>query len=64
MKITEVKVKVSDVFNGFEDDGENGVFAYGGKLTIRPAYQREFVYELKEEEAVINTICNGFPLNL
>lgn len=63
MKITEVKIKVSDVFKGFEDDGENGVFAYDGKLTIRPAYQREFVYELKEEEAVINTICRGFPLN-
>ena len=63
MKITEVKVTVSDIFNGFVDDGEDGVFAYGGKLTIRPAYQREFVYELKEEEAVINTICNGFPLN-
>ena len=80
MKITEVKIKVSDISgcktiinedgskeilpaNGFEDDGENGVFAYDGKLTIRPAYQREFVYELKEEEAVINTICKGFPLN-
>ena len=63
MKITEVKVKVSDVFNGFEDDGEDGVYAYGKKLTIRPAYQREFVYELKEEEAVINTIIKSFPLN-
>ena len=63
MKITEVKVKVSDIFNGFEDDGEDGVFAYDKKLTIRPAYQREFVYQQKEEEAVINTICRGFPLN-
>lgn len=63
MKITEVKVKVSDVFNGFEDDGEDGVYAYGKKLTIRPAYQRNFVYAQKEEEAVINTICRGFPLN-
>ena len=63
MKITEVKIKVSDIFDGFVDDGEDGVFAYDGRLTIRPPYQREFVYELKEEEAVINTICNDFPLN-
>lgn len=63
MKITEVKIKVGDIFNGFEDDGEDGVFAYDGRLTIRPAYQREFVYEQKEEEAVINTIINSFPLN-
>lgn len=63
MKITEVKVSIEEIFNGFVDDGEDGIYAYEGRLTIRPAYQREFVYELKEEEAVINTICNGFPLN-
>ena len=63
MDITEVKVKVSDILNGFEDDGEDGIYAYNKRLTIRPPYQREFVYELKEEEAVINTICKGFPLN-
>ena len=49
--------------DGFTDNGEDGVFAYGGRLTIRPAYQREFVYNQKEEEEVINTICKGFPLN-
>ena len=49
--------------DGFSDNGEDGVYAFGGRLTIRPAYQREFVYDQKEEEAVINTICNGFPLN-
>ena len=63
MKITEVKVSIEDIFKGFKDDGEDGVYAYDGRLTIRPAYQREFVYDLKEEEAVINTICSGFPLN-
>ena len=40
MKIELHKMKVKDVFKGFEDDGEDGVFAYDGKLTIRPPYHR------------------------
>ncbi len=63
MKIELNSIKVKDVFNGFVDDGEDGVFAYGGKLTIRPPYQREFVYDLKKQENVLHTIIKGFPLN-
>ena len=63
MKIELNQIKVKDIFNGFHDDGEDGVFAYGGKLTIRPAYQREFVYDLEKQEAVLHTILKGFPLN-
>ncbi len=63
MKITQHNIKVKDVFDGFVDDGEDGVFAYGGKLTIRPPYQREFVYDLKKQENVIHTILKGYPLN-
>ena len=29
MKIELNSIKVKDVFNGFVDDGEDGVFAYG-----------------------------------
>ena len=49
MKIKLNSIKIKDIFNGFVDDGEDGVFAYGGKLTIRPPYQREFVYDLKKQ---------------
>ncbi len=63
MNITLYNVKVKDVFNGFKDDGEDGVFAYGGKLTIRPPYQREFIYDAKEQEAVLHTVIREFPLN-
>lgn len=63
MKIELHKIKVKDIFNGFTDDGEDGVFAYGGKLTIRPPYQREFVYDLKRQENVLHTVLKGFPLN-
>lgn len=63
MNIMLFNIKVKDVFNGFEDKGEDGIFAYGGKLTIRPAYQREFVYDLKQQEAVLHTVLKKFPLN-
>lgn len=63
MIITQNNIKIKDLFNGFKDDGEDGVFAYDGKLTIRPPYQREFVYNLKQQEAVLHTILKGFPLN-
>ena len=37
---------------------------YGGKLDIRPPFQREFIYKDKERDAVIDTIVRGFPLNV
>ena len=37
---------------------------YGGRLDIRPKYQREFVYKDKQRDAVIETIRKGFPLNV
>lgn len=38
--------------------------AYGGKLDVRPPFQREFVYKEQQRNAVINTVMNGFPLNI
>lgn len=64
MKITQRLVKVKDIFDGFIDNDDDGVFAYDGKLSIRPPYQREFVYDLEQSELVIHTILKGFPLNI
>ena len=64
MKIEMREVKISDVFNGYEDRDENGVVAYGGKLNVRPPYQREFVYKDKQRADVIRSVRNGFPLNV
>ena len=64
MNITEKKIKVSELCKGYTDDGEGGVFAYDGKLCVRPAYQREFVYKDKQRDAVIDTVRKGFPLNV
>lgn len=63
MKIELTKVKVSELFDGFVDNNEEGVRGFHGLLDIRPPYQREFVYNDKQRDAVIDTINKGFPLN-
>ena len=63
MKIKLKEVTVAELFDGYKDNDENGVVGYGGKLNIRPAYQREFVYDEKKKKAVIDTVWKGFPLN-
>ena len=64
MKIDEIKVSVREVADGYVDSAEMGVVGYGGRLNIRPAYQREFVYDAQQRDAVINTVRHGFPLNV
>ena len=64
MKIKLKKIKVRDLVEDYFNDLEEGVVGYGGKLDIRPAYQREFVYNDKQQQAVIDTITKGFPLNV
>ena len=64
MEINLKEILIRDVVNGFKDDAENGVVGYNGKLDIRPAFQREFIYNEKERNAVIETINKNFPLNV
>jgi hypothetical protein len=64
MKITLKEISVRDLTNGFEDNNDDGVIGYGGKLDIRPPYQREFIYKEKQREAVIDTINKNYPLNV
>ena len=64
MKIDLHKILIRKVIVGYKDSAEEGVVAYGGKLDIRPKYQREFVYKEKQRNAVIETIKNSFPLNV
>lgn len=64
MKIELKEISVRDLINGYQDNEENGVVGFGGKLDIRPPYQREFVYNPKERDAVINTLQKNFPLNV
>ena len=64
MNIDLKKITVRDLVNDYRDDGEGGVRGFGGKLDIRPPFQREFVYKDKQRDAVIRTINHGFPLNV
>lgn len=64
MKIEQNIVKVRDLVKGYVDNGDDGVFAFSGKLTIRPPYQREFVYKDAQRNAVIDSIQHGYPLNV
>lgn len=68
MEIKKVAITIEDLckdyVNESETDIEQGVYAYGGKLCVRPAFQRSFVYNKKQENAVIDTALKGFPLNI
>lgn len=64
MEIELQKITVRELTAGYQDNEENGVVAYGGKLDVRPPYQREFVYKENQRNAVIDTLTQGFPLNV
>lgn len=64
MKIKLHEIPIRDVVNGYMDNAENGVVGYGGKLNIRPAFQREFIYKDKQRDEVVYTVMRGFPLNV
>lgn len=64
MKIELHEIPIREVTKEYVDNAEEGVLGYGGLLNIRPKYQREFVYDDKKRNAVIDTINKGFPLNV
>lgn len=64
MKVELVEITVEQLTKGFEDNQEGGVVGYGGKLDIRPPFQREFVYKDDQRNAVIDTLTKNFPLNV
>lgn len=68
MEIIKTNITIRELCEGYQNDTETdverGVYAYGGKLCVRPAFQRSFVYKKKEENAVIDTALKGFPLNI
>ena len=63
MKITRTNITIRGLVEGYSDKGESGITGFNGKLNIRPAYQREFIYGEKERNAVIDSVSKGFPLN-
>ena len=64
MDILLHRITIRELFNGYKNSDEEGVVGYHGKLNIRPKYQREFVYKDEQRNAVLDTVCKGFPLNV
>lgn len=69
--IAQTNMKVSDLIAGYLNDTSTGaVEAYNGRLNVRPAYQREFVWDKgsttggKKQEALIDSIMKGYPINV
>ena len=64
MTIRPMEISVGEITQGYVNNDEQGVRGYGGLLDIRPPYQREFIYNEREQQAVITTVLNGYPLNV
>ncbi|MDD2907271.1 MAG: DUF262 domain-containing protein [Candidatus Gracilibacteria bacterium] len=64
MKIQLKEVTIREVAKDYVNNDEEGVVGFGGKLNIRPKYQREFVYKDKQRDSVIETVIKNFPLNV
>lgn len=58
---------VADICDGFvynELEGK-GLFGMGGRLTIQPEYQRNYIYaDGKKDVAVIDSVLKGYPLGV
>ena len=66
MKIKLHQIKIRELCANYTDLSvqEEGITGYNGRLNIRPKYQREFVYDEKKRNAVMETVWQGFPLNV
>jgi hypothetical protein len=64
MQIERKQITVRELVEGYLDKGLDGVVAYGGKLDVRPPYQREYIYQGKQRDEVIRSVMKGFPLNV
>ncbi|MBL8029775.1 MAG: DUF262 domain-containing protein [Candidatus Doudnabacteria bacterium] len=65
----KTNITVKEICEGFEYNEleGKGLFGLGGKLTIQPEYQRNYIYASdggKREQAVIESILKGYPIGL
>lgn len=64
MKIELKEITIRELTEGFVDNNEGGVIGFNSLLDIRPPYQREFIYDTKQRDAVIDTVTKDYPLNV
>lgn len=62
---TDITVReLCDGFSYNEVEGK-GLFGMGGRLTIQPEYQRNYIYQKMNKEAgVVESVIKGYPLGL
>ena len=67
MMTTELRtdLTVADICNGFvynELEGK-GLYGWGGRLTIQPEYQRNYIYANgKDDVAVVDSLVRKYPI--
>ncbi|MDR0726950.1 MAG: DUF262 domain-containing protein [Rickettsiales bacterium] len=64
MEIKLHPITLRSLFKDYKNNEEEGVVGFDGKLNIRPKYQREFVYNNKQRDGVIDSVRKKFPLNV
>lgn len=64
MQIELHEVSIRELTTGYVNDEDAGVFGYSGQVCLRPAFQRNYVYDDKHRDAVIHTVRHGLPLNV
>ena len=64
MKITLHEIPIREIYIGYTESEEGGVWAYNGRLNVRPPFQREFIYIDQQRDDVIRSIRKNFPLNI
>lgn len=64
MKIELKPITVRELSKEYKNGVNTGVVGYDNKLDIRPPFQREFVYSDRQQQAVISSVMNGFPLGI
>lgn len=67
--LLKTDITVANICNGFVYNTleGKGLYGLGGKLTIQPEYQRNYIYADdggKKEQAVIESLLKGYPLGL
>lgn len=58
---------VADICDGFyyNESEAKGLYGMGGRLTIQPEYQRNYIYaDGKRDVAVVDSVMKGYPLGV
>lgn len=64
MNFNITNITIAELVKNYSNNDEEGVKGYNNLLNIRPPYQREFCYNDKQRNAVIDTVIQKAPLSL